>query len=122
VERVSVQRARAHAEAAALFLSRRGGIEAMCCDPAPPRLPGPIHWTERPYSLATVLERRRLWRGAPARDPLTTRILRSLGRQGVREIALVPICVHERLVGFLYADAGDAQVRGRVHRCAGVDL
>lgn len=66
---------------------------------------GPIYWTERRFALASVLERKRLYCGAPGRDPLTIRILRSLGREGVREIALVPICVQERLVAFLYADA-----------------
>ena len=106
VERIAVRRARAHADAVALFLARRGGIQATCCDPEPPRLPGPIYWTERQFALASVLERQQLYCGAPGRDPLTIRILRSLGREGVREIALVPICVYGRLVAFLYADAG----------------
>lgn len=108
VERLTIRRARAHAPAAALFLARRGGIQAVCWDPAPPRTPGPIYWTTRPHALAAVLERLQPWRGAPAHDPLTSRILRSLGRDGVREIALVPIAVRDRLVAFLYVDGGDA--------------
>ena len=106
VERLAVQRARAHADAVAFFVARRGRIQATCCDPEPPQRPGPIHWTERRFALASVLEQQQLYCGAPRRDPLTSRILRSVGREGVREIALVRICVYERPVAFLYADAG----------------
>ena len=106
VERIVVQRARAHADAVAFFVARRGRIQATCCDPEPPQRPGPIHWTEWRFALATVLEKKRLYCGAPQRDPVTSRILRCLGRVGVREIALVPICVYDRPVAFLYADAG----------------
>ena len=105
VERIAVQRARAHAEAVAFFLARRGRIQATCCDPEPPQRPGPIFATERRFALASVLDPRQLYCGAPCRDPLTSRILRSLGRVGVREIALVPIRVYDRPVAFLYADA-----------------
>lgn len=106
VERIAVERARVHADAVAFFLAQRGRIQATCCDPEPSRRPGPIHWSERRSALATALEEQLPYCGAPWRDPLTNRILRSLGREGVREIALVPICVYERTVGFLYADAG----------------
>jgi hypothetical protein len=105
VEQVVIRRARAHASAAALLLVRRGGIHAVCCDPQPPRTPGPIYWTTRPLALAAVLERRRIWRGPPPKDPLTRRILLSLGRSDAQEIAFFPISVHERLVAILYADA-----------------
>jgi hypothetical protein len=105
VERIAVQRARVHVDAVAFFLARGGRIQATCCHPEPPRRPGPIHWSERRFALATVLEQQQLYCGAPCRDPLTSRILRSLGRVGVREIALVPICVYDRPVAFLYADA-----------------
>jgi hypothetical protein len=106
VERIAVQRARVHADAVAFFVARRGRIQATCCDPEPPQRPGPIHWTEWRFALASVLERQQLYCGAPQRDPVTSRILRCLGRVGVREIALVPICVYDRPVAFLYADAG----------------
>jgi hypothetical protein len=105
-ERIAVAQARAHADAVAVFLARRGGIQALCCDPAPRRAPGLITWQGRPHALAAVLERRTPWRGALAHDPLTRRILRTLGREGVREIALLPLSIDERFVGFLYADAG----------------
>ena len=106
VERIAVKRARAHADAAAFFLARRGRIQATCCDPAPPRDLGPIHWTGRRFALASVLEQQQPYCGAPWRDALTSRIVRSLGREGVRQIALLPISVYERPVAFLYADAG----------------
>jgi hypothetical protein len=106
VERIAVQRARAHAEAVAFFLARRGHIQATCCDPSPLRELGPIHWSERRFTLAAVLEQQKPYCGAPWRDALTSRIVRSLGREGVRQIALVPISVYERPVAFLYADAG----------------
>ncbi len=106
LERIAVRSARAHADAVALFLARRGAIQATCCDPEPPRLPEPIYWTERRSAVASVFERQQLYCGAPGRDWLTIRILRSLDREGVREIALVPICVRERLVAVLYADSG----------------
>jgi hypothetical protein len=106
VERITVQRARVHADAVAFFLAWRRRILATCCDPEPLRRPGPIPWSERRSALASVLAQQRLYCGAPCRDPLTGRILRSLGREGAREIALVPICVYERPVAFLYADAG----------------
>ncbi len=106
VERLAVQRARAHAAAVAFFVARRGRIQATCCDPEPPQCPGPIRWTEPRFALATVLEQQQLYCGAPQRDPVTSRILHCLGRGGVREIALVPICVYDRPVAFLYADAG----------------
>jgi hypothetical protein len=106
VERVAVQCARVHADTVAFFLARRGRIRATCCDPEPPRRPRPIHCTQRRSALATVLEQQQVYFGEPPRDPLTSGILRSLGREGVREIVLVPICVYERTVAFLYADAG----------------
>jgi hypothetical protein len=106
VERFAVQRARVHADAVAFFLARRGRIQATCCDPEPPRRPLPIHWTERGSALASALEQQQPYCGAPWRDPLTSRIVRSLGREGLREIALLPICVFGRPVAFLYADAG----------------
>jgi hypothetical protein len=106
VERAAVRRARGHADAVAFFLTRGGRIQATCCDPDPPRRPGPIHSTERRFPLASVLEQQQVYHGAPGRDPLTSRILRSLGREGVREIVLVPVCVYGRTVALLYADAG----------------
>ena len=106
VERAAVRRARGHADAVAFFVARGGRIQATCCDPDPPRRPGPIHSTEQRFPLASVLEQQQVYHGAPGRDPLTTRILRSLGREGVRELVLVPICVYGRTVAFLYADAG----------------
>jgi hypothetical protein len=106
VERSAVQRARVHADAVAFFLARHGRIQATCCDPEPPRRPEPIHWTERRFAPAPVLEQQQLYCGAPRRDPFTTCILRSLGREGVREIALLPLSVYGRPVAFLYADAG----------------
>jgi hypothetical protein len=106
VERIAVRRARVHADAAAFFLARRGRIQATCCDPEPPQGLAPIHWTGQRFALASVLEQQQPYCGAPWRDPLTSRIVRSLGREGIREIALVPISVYERPVAFLYADAG----------------
>ena len=96
----------AHADAVAFFVARGGRIQATCCDPDPPRRPGPLYCAELKFPLASVLEQQRVYHGAPGRDPLTSRILRSLGREGVREIVLVPICVYGRTVAFLYADAG----------------
>jgi hypothetical protein len=106
VERAAVQRARVHADAVAFFLARHGRIRATCCDPEPPRRPGLIYYSEVRSGVASVLERQQVYCGPPPRDALTSRILRSLGREGVREILLVPICVYERTVAFLYADAG----------------
>lgn len=106
VERTAVQRARAHADAAAFFLARQGRIQATCCDPEPPWDLAPIHWSGTRFALAAVLEQRKPYCGAPWRDALTSRIARSLGREGVRQIALLPIAVFERPVAFLYADAG----------------
>ena len=106
VERTAVQRARAHADAAAFFLARPGHIQATCCDPAPPWDLAPIHWSDSRFTLAAVLEQQRPYCGAPWRDALTSRIARSLGREGVRQIALIPISVYDRPVAFLYADAG----------------
>jgi hypothetical protein len=106
VERIAVKRARVHADAVAFFLARHGSIQATCCDPEPSRKLGPMHWTGRRFALASVLEQQQPYFGAPWRDALTSRIVRSLGREGVRQIALVPISVYERPVAFLYADAG----------------
>jgi len=106
VERIAVQRARVHADAAAFFVVRRGRVEATCCDPEPPWSLEPIDWTDRRFTLASVLEQQKPYSGAPWRDALTSRIARSLGREGVRQIALIPISVYQRSVAFLYADAG----------------
>ncbi|HEY8154195.1 MAG TPA: hypothetical protein VII72_08725 [Myxococcota bacterium] len=106
VERIAVKRARVHADAVAFFLARRGYIQATCADPNPPRGLGPIPWTERRFALTSVLEQQQPYCGAPWRDALTSRIVRSLGREGVQQIALVPISVYGRPVAFLYADAG----------------
>jgi hypothetical protein len=106
VERIAVQRARSHAEAAAFFVARHGRIQATCCDPKPRHELGPIHWTDRRFTLASVLDEQTPYAGAPWRDALTSRITRSLGREGVRQIALIPISVYGRSAAFLYADSG----------------
>jgi hypothetical protein len=106
VERLAVRRARVHADAAAFFVARPGRIQATCCDPQPPRELASLHWSERRFMLDCVLEEQKAYSGAPWRDALTSRIARSLGREGVRQIALIPIAVYGRSVAFLYADAG----------------
>ncbi len=113
VERIAVQRARVHADAVAFFLARRGQIQATCCDPEPPGDLEPIHWIGRRFTLAAVLEQKKPYCGAPWRDALTSRIVRLLGREGVRQIALIPISVYERPVAFLYADAGGTPFAAR---------
>jgi hypothetical protein len=113
VERTAVKRARAHAEAAAFFLARRGRIQATCCDPGTPLDLEPIHWIGRRFALASVLEQQVPYCGTPWRDPLTGRIVRAIGRDGVREIALFPISVYGRPVAILYADAGSRPFAAR---------
>jgi hypothetical protein len=56
--------------------------------------------------FATVVDSGEAFRGAPPVGAREARVLHQLGRDGVREIALLPVVLHGRTVGLLHADNG----------------
>ncbi len=107
VARLALRLARIHVDAAALFVVRgrivsgfRGDGEAV---------PEVIDGIMVPVDLESALTRAAaLGETCRARPDAATdqRILRALGREGVREVLVHPIRVRHHLVNLLYADAG----------------
>jgi hypothetical protein len=107
VARLALRLARIHVDAAALFVVRghivsgfRGDGEAV---------PGVIDGIMVPMDVESALTRAAaLGETCRARPEagMDRRILRVLGREGVREVLFHPIRVRHHLVNLLYADAG----------------
>ena len=54
--------------------------------------------------FAQVGATREPWRGEPPQGGVDARVVRALGRERVREVVLLPICIRDRVVNVLYAD------------------
>jgi hypothetical protein len=106
VAHASVHLARCYASVAALLLVHRGLIRGLSAA----GLPGCTDalWVRAgaPSVFAEVAASGQAFRGAPPADGLDHRILRSLGREHVQEIAVLPVSLAGRVVNLLYADNG----------------
>jgi hypothetical protein len=102
----AVDLAHRFASAAAFFLVSAGGLQPVCGDGLVRARTGLLFSTERWSPFASAIESAKAIRGAPGQDALTQRVLRLLGRRGVREIALVPIVLRGRTLALLVADNG----------------
>jgi hypothetical protein len=111
VAQLSLCLARLHAEAAALFTVRGGIVSGFRGDGD--GVPEVIEGIMVPVHMENVLTRAaasgQTCRARP--EPETDRrILRALGREGVREVLVQPIRIQRHLVNLLYADAGSERL------------
>jgi hypothetical protein len=104
--RHAVELAHCFASAAAFFLVRGGGLQPVCGDGLVRARTGLLFSTESWSPFAAAIESGKAIRGAPGQDALTQRVLRLLGRQVVRELAVVPIVLRGRTQALLVADNG----------------
>jgi len=100
--------ARAHARAAALFLVRGGVVVSYRGDGNP--IPEPLPPIELPILTESLFTQPAAaltpFRGEPPDTGIDGRLLRSLGRDGVLEVLVLPIMIRGRVVNLLYADNG----------------
>ncbi len=98
--------ARAYADAAAVFVVHRGVIQGVAAEGCGGRVEAVLLPTLMPSVFAAVAATGERFRGAPPGAPLERRILRALGRESSREIAVLPAALGDRVVSLLYADNG----------------
>jgi hypothetical protein len=107
VARLALRLARIHVDAAALFVVRGRIVSGFRGDGE--AIPEGIDGIMVPVDLESALTRvAALGEACRARPEaaMDQRILRALGREGVREVLVHPIRVRHHLVNLLYADAG----------------
>ena len=107
VARLALRLARIHADAAALFMVRGGIVSGFRGDGD--AVPEVIDGIMVPVDLESVVTRAAAsGETCRARPQAGTdqRILRALGREGVREVLVHPIRIQQHLVNLLYADGG----------------
>lgn len=100
--------ARRHVEAAAILVVHRGlitGLLAAGGDLAE-RIQAVVIPIDAVSSFANAA-RGELYRGAAPTGAFDARVLRALGRAGVREMALLPVSMRGRTVNLLYVDGGE---------------
>jgi len=105
--RAVIALSRLHVAAAALLVVHRGMVMGLLGDGGD--LASRIEAVLVPVDVDSVLARAahgEPYRGAPPRGALDVRLLRALGRADAREIAVLPISLHGRVVNVLYVDAG----------------
>ncbi len=106
--RVAIALAHLHVPAAALLLVHRGMVMGLFG--AGGDLERHIEAVLVPIDADSVLARAATsgqpYLGASPQGILDVRVLRALGRADAREVAVLPIAVHGRVVNLLYVDAG----------------
>jgi hypothetical protein len=96
-----------YASAVALLLVHRGMIQGLRSRGMGAREPALLFPADSASLFAEVVASGRPFRGLPQRrGPLDARILRVLGRQHVRELAVLPVSLRGRVVNLFYADNG----------------
>jgi hypothetical protein len=103
---LAVRLARAYVGTAALFLVQGGTMAGLRGDSSEleRRIQGIVIPLETESQFARVGATREPWRGEPPQDGVDARVVRALGRERVREMVLLPICIRDRVVNVLYAD------------------
>jgi hypothetical protein len=107
VARLALRLACIHADAAALFVVRGGIVSGFRGDGH--AVPEKIEGIMVPVGLESVLTRAAASGESSCARPepgTDQRILRALGREGVREVFVHPIHIQRHLVNLLYADGG----------------
>jgi hypothetical protein len=104
--RLGVYLAGTYAAGTALFAVHRGLIQGICSEGMADQGSGLLFPSDAPSLFAEVVASGWAVRSAPPERPLDRRILRVLGRQHVREIAVLPVMLRGRAVNLLYADNG----------------
>ena len=104
--RLAVRLARAYCEAAAVFLVHRGIVQGIAAEGCAGRPETALFPRAMPSVFSGVVASREIFRGAPPERTLERRVLRALGREHVRQIAILPGAVGGRVVTLLYADNG----------------
>jgi hypothetical protein len=106
VTRLAAGLAGAYCEAAVIFLVHRGVVQGIAAEGCTGRPETAAFPRAMPSVFAAVAESGEGFRGAPPDRILERRVLRALGREDVREIAVLPVPVRGRMVALLYADNG----------------
>lgn len=106
VTRLAVRLAGGYCEAAVVFLVHRGVVQGIAAEGCTGRPETAAFPQAMPSVFAAAAESGEGFRGAPPDRILERRVLRALGREGVREMALLPVAVRGRMVALLYADNG----------------
>jgi len=104
--RLAVRLAREYCEAAALFLVHRGIVQGIASEGCSGRVETALFPKAMPSVFSGVIASRAPFRGAPPDRTLERRVLRALGREQVRQIAVLPGVVGDRVLTLLYADNG----------------
>lgn len=97
-----------YARVAALFVVNRGLVAGLrgAGEGLEDRLEGIMVPADAETMLAAPVESGRMVRGAPSPNAVDRRMLRAMGREGAKEIAVLPICIGKRVVNLLYVDNG----------------
>jgi hypothetical protein len=103
---LAVRLAREYCEASALFLVHRGIVQGIAAEGCPGRVETALFPRAMPSVFSGVVSSRAPFRGAPPDRILERRVLRALGREEVRQIAVLPGVVGDRVLTLLYADNG----------------
>jgi hypothetical protein len=108
IVRLALRIARAYSRAAALFLVQGGMVSSFrgdgeCLDEHLEGIAIPV-LTESIFARPAAVPLP--FRGEPPDDGIDGRLLRTIGRGGVREVVVHPISIRGRVVNLLYADNG----------------
>jgi hypothetical protein len=104
--RLAARLAREYCEASAIFLVHRGIVQGIAAEGCPGRVETAVFPKAMPSIFSGVAARRTAFRGAPPDRILERRVLRALGREQARQLAVLPGVVGDRVLTLLYADNG----------------
>ena len=108
VAAVTLRIARYHARVAALFVVNQGLVAGLrgSGEGLEERLEGIMIPTSADSLMARPLATGQPVRGVAARGSVDRRVLHAMGRDAIRELAVLPIRIGERVVNLLYVDNG----------------
>ncbi len=108
VATLTLRIARYYARVAALFVANQGLVAGLCGsgEGLENRLEGIMIPTSADSLMAKPLETGELVRGGAPPGSVDQRVLHAMGRDEIAELAVLPICIGERVVNLLYVDNG----------------
>jgi hypothetical protein len=108
VSELALRIARRYAEAVALFVVRGGTVSGFRGDGdrISEQIGGILLTAEIESALTGPVATRVAFRGPAPEDGIDARILETLGRGDVKEIAVFPILIRDQVVNLLYTDGG----------------
>jgi hypothetical protein len=125
VAHLTAQLGCAYAEAAAVFVVNGGVLHGAACAGGAGSAESVLFPEAAPTVFGEAARSGEVFWGALPGRPLERRILRALGREAAREIAVLPIFLGGRVVSLLYADNGAERIGegalaalGAAGRCA----